>query len=284
WLKYKNKAGKETTNKDIKEVHKGKEIKNELNKQNQTIDSFSKKLALEITEFANQIKYTRNIAESKDGIDIKKLMNEINKVSIKELFEKEIRILEERYTDNQVMQAATSQTKVKKSSEDANISNRPQAKTKLPNNIELEVTVWDLLNYNKKRHLEILFKKLSDVEEGKTRKTGKAENKFNKKIRDINTKRYQRSEELFRKKIHSYFKLSELARNKKNSNALVVLKRKKGPENAIKSGPSKKQSKESLNKMKEHIDNIKTISSLKIASFNINRIKTNRRKLEGILE
>ncbi|CAG8848235.1 24185_t:CDS:1, partial [Gigaspora margarita] len=74
WLKYKNKARKETTNKDIKEVHKGKEIVNELNEQNQTIDSYSKKLALEIAKFGNmdektqkivdQIKYTKNIAES----------------------------------------------------------------------------------------------------------------------------------------------------------------------------------------------------------------------------
>ncbi|CAG8478188.1 5964_t:CDS:2 [Gigaspora margarita] len=103
------KTKKETANKDIKEVPKGKEIGSEPKEQTHTIDSFT---------------------ESKGGVDIGKLKEEINKGSIKELFEKENnvnlkkitgniyeRILEEHYTENQTTEAIISQTKDKEFSE-----------------------------------------------------------------------------------------------------------------------------------------------------------------------
>ncbi|CAG8746204.1 22857_t:CDS:2 [Gigaspora margarita] len=61
------------------------------------------------------------------------------------------------------MQAATSQTKVKKSSENINMSSRSQTKTKLPDNIELEeysITT----NKSKQCKAEIILKVFSKKE------------------------------------------------------------------------------------------------------------------------
>ncbi|CAG8728432.1 29396_t:CDS:2 [Gigaspora margarita] len=66
----------------------------------------------ETQKIAEQISYTKNIANPKIH-----------------------------YTNNQKMEIAILQTKDKESVENANISNKPQTKTKLSNNIELEVIV-----------------------------------------------------------------------------------------------------------------------------------------------
>ncbi|KAF0521496.1 hypothetical protein F8M41_015779 [Gigaspora margarita] len=54
----------------------------------------------ETQKIADQINYMRNIAKSKDSVNIEKLKKEINKRSINELFEKANKVNLEEITEN----------------------------------------------------------------------------------------------------------------------------------------------------------------------------------------